>query len=472
MTYTIAMGGFMFGYDTGVISSAMLLLEKDFFMTALQKGFVVGATTFGAFIGGIGSGSLSDFSGRRITLIISSIIFIVGAIILALASSYELLIIGRLIVGIAVGITSQGVPVYISEISPRFHRGHLVTMNVLMCTGGQFFSYLIATFLVFPGGLFFVPESPRYLVLKEKNEQAKNVLSKIYPDVNQNFLDEEIQVINESIETDYSGSYKQLIKHPNLRPLIICCGLQLFQQLSGFDTAMYYGATIMKMAGFSSIRDAIVFSIFVSCTNFFMTVVALFIIDKLGRRKILLYTIIGTVIGLIILGIGFMLITGLTVKQDQCVDYGINCGSCVIDERCGFSIDEGTCVSRKQSFTLTDQFYNKCPNLDWKGSTFTLASLVFFVMAYALGLGHTPWTLQSELFPLNVRGRATGIATATNWMTNLIVSITFLPLTEMITISGTFWMYSGFMVIGWIFVFNLVPETCGKSLEEIQGMFL
>ncbi|CAG8485833.1 6501_t:CDS:10 [Scutellospora calospora] len=415
--FIVAICGFMFGYDTGIISSAMLLLEKDFPMTSITKGIIVGATTLGAIISSVCAGALSDFAGRRVTTTVAAILFVCGALILSLAPSYTSLLIGRLVVGFAVGLASMVVPIYISEISPRFHRGRLVTINVLMCTGGQLISYLIATGLVFQNGwrwmfgisiippllqLFcmpLVPESPRFLVRKGKTDDAKKILAKIYPDAPQKFLNEEIDIIYETIALDAAGSYKQLFYYPNLRPLIIACGLQLFQQLSGFDTAMYYGAI---------------------------------------------------------------------VKQNTCADYGKRCGACLIDDRCGFS-KLGVCVEKTSS---NDQLYDSCPSTSIGGNWFTLSSLVIFVASYALGIGHAPWTIQSEIFSLNVRGRANGIATATNWCVNLIVAVTFLPLTELITVSGTFWMYGVFMIIGWLFVYFMVPETSGKSLEETRELFL
>ncbi|CAG8627788.1 9842_t:CDS:2 [Acaulospora morrowiae] len=224
------------------------------------------------------------------------------------------------------------------------------------------------------------------------------------------------------------------------------------------------------MAGFTSIKDAIYFSILVSGTNFLMTGIALFLIDKIGRRRILLYTIVGTAVGLAILGVGFVFVTGFTTKQNTCFDYRGNCGACIIDDRCGFSMDSDSCVLKNQS--NSGSLYLSCPSINTGGSWFTLVSLVIFVTSYALGLGHVPWTVQSELFPLSVRGRAVGLATATNWLANLGVAVSFLPLTEVITISGTFWIYAIFMVIGWIFVYTAVPETAGKSLEEIQELFL
>ncbi|CAG8776561.1 10618_t:CDS:2, partial [Gigaspora margarita] len=191
--FTVAICGFMFGYDTGIISSAMLLLEQDFPLTSVTKGLVVG-------------GALSDLAGRRITTTVAAMLFICGALVLSLASSYTSLLIGRLIVGIAVGLASMVVPIYISEISPRFQRGQLVTINVLMCTGGQLISYLVATGFIFQHGwrwmfgvsvippflqlLFmpFIPESPRFLVRKGRTADAKKILAKIYPGAPSEFL--------------------------------------------------------------------------------------------------------------------------------------------------------------------------------------------------------------------------------------------------------------------------------------------
>ncbi|CAB4387131.1 unnamed protein product [Rhizophagus irregularis] len=465
----VAIGGFLFGYDTGVISSAMLLLEQDFTMTALQKGIVVGATTLGAVFGGAVAGYLSDWVGRWITSIFSALIFLGGAIILSIANTYSLLVTGRLIIGVGGKIEFGGWRWMfgISGIPP-----------------------LIQLFI-----MPIVPESPRFLIKKGKNEEAKSVLKKIYPDSSHDFIDKEINIIYETIAVDEAGSYKQLFHYPNLKPLIIACGLQTIQQVSGFDTAMYYGGTIMKMAGFVNIRDAIVFSLVVSLTNFLMTGVALYIIDGVGRRKILIYTVIATILGLLLLGLGFYFTTGFTPKQPNCIDYGDKCGACLLDDRCGFSKrDGGTCLPRNTKNTATsigkinffsplngnkqendnstdEEFYENCPSLKPIYTWFTLVSLIIYVMAYALGLGHAPWLIQSEIFPLNVRGRASGIGTATNWSFNLLITVSFLPLTEIITTTGTFWLYAIFMIFSWFFIYFMVPETAGLSLEEIQGLF-
>ncbi|CAJ0896501.1 3290_t:CDS:10 [Entrophospora sp. SA101] len=344
----------------GVISGAMLLIEREFTMTAFQKGMVVGATTIGALFGGLGAGSLSDFAGRslsdfagrRITSILAAIVFLVGSLIITFAGTYYLLVVGRFVVGLATGIASMVVPIYISEISPRFHRGRLVTMNVLLITGGQVIAYLVGVFFVSNGGwrwmfgvsiippiiqlvcMPFVPESPRYLVKSGKPGEAMD-------------------------------------------------------------------GTMLKMAGFAIIKEAIVFSILLSITNFVMT-------DRVGRRTILLYTIIATIIGLFLLGVGFASIIGFVPKQVACTDYGTRCAACVIDDRCGFSKRLGGICSPKTDY---EEFYDSCPDGNVLKSLFALFTLMLFITGYALGLGHAPWLIQSELFPLNIRGRASGVAT-------------------------------------------------------------
>ncbi|CAG8457089.1 18228_t:CDS:2 [Gigaspora margarita] len=377
MTFIIAIGGFMYGYNSGVISGAMLLLEKDIPMSGFQKGLVVGAMLFGAMVSGIFAGILSDCIGRRVTLLLAAIIFAIGSIILAYTSLLSknispivILVLGRLIVGIAIGLVSMVVPVYIGEISPTFYRGKLVTINILMVTGGEFVSYLISILFSIPDHgwkwlfgipiipsfiqllfIYFIPESPRFLIRRGKIDSARKILSKIYPNV------PKIDDIHDTISQDASGSYKQLIRYPNLRPLIIACSLQAFQNLSGFSVTMFYGATIMKMIGFNSAKLDITSSIIVTGTNFLST-------------------------------------------------------ACLIDDRCRFIIsgDSGTCVQNSDILT-EDQSLNTCQSTNAQGAWLTLLGLFLYVIAYAIGIGNVPWTIQGELFPLNIRGRAAGIST-------------------------------------------------------------
>ncbi|KAG0235129.1 myo-inositol transporter [Actinomortierella wolfii] len=492
----LAIGGFLFGYDTGVISGALLPIKEEFGLSSQDQEFVVGGTTLGAILGGMMAGLLTDVVGRKPVTLLSSVIFIVGAALMTFAHTYWLLLLGRVVVGVGVGLAALVVPLYIGELAPSAYRGRLVTLNVLLITGGQVIAYLVSSALTdvtngwrwmmavsaLPAilqlvTLPFLPESPRYHVKKGNIAAAEAVLRKCMgeSEANDVYIANEVEAIRESIDLSRKTRYRDLLRPSLRRPLIIACGLQLWQQLSGFNTAMYYSATILRMAGFPDSKSATLFSILIAATNMLMTAVAIKIIDRVGRRKILLFTIIGMIVGLLILGVAFILIVGFTVKQDQCVQYGSNCAACLTDDRCYFQDATNTCQDMGWNGEGKRPTYSgSCPvDSDGlkAGSWLALASLVFYVAAYGLGLGNAPWLIQSELFPLDIRGKATGVATACNFTGNLAISLTFLTLTQRITATGTFWLYAGILVIAWIFIYYLVPETAGLDLEAIQELF-
>ncbi|KAG0347784.1 myo-inositol transporter [Podila humilis] len=492
----LAIGGFLFGYDTGVIAGALLPVKEEFGLSSQQQEFVVGGTTLGAIIGGLLAGALSDLVGRKPVTLLSSVIFIVGAALMTFAHHYWLLLLGRVVVGVGVGLAALVVPLYIGELAPSAYRGRLVTMNVLLITGGQLVAYLVSSALTdvtngwrwmmaisaLPAFLQlvtlpFLPESPRYLIKKGDVQGAEAVLRRCMglSDANNAYIAKEVDSIRESLELSHKTRYRDLLRKSLRRPLIIACGLQLWQQLSGFNTAMYYSATILKMAGFPNAKSATLFSLLIAGTNMVMTMVAIKIIDRVGRRRILLVTIIGMIIGLAVLGVAFILISGFTVKQDDCVQYNDNCAACLTDDRCYFQDSTNSCQDMGWNGDGKRPTYvGVCPNRTQgikAGSWLALASLVFYVASYGLGLGNAPWLIQSELFPLDVRGKATGMATACNFAGNLVISLTFLTLTQRITATGTFWLYAGILVIAWIFIYYLVPETAGMNLEDIQELF-
>ncbi|KAG0375989.1 myo-inositol transporter [Mortierella sp. AD032] len=484
----LAIGGFLFGYDTGVIAGALLPIKEEFGLSSQQQEFVVG--------GGLLAGAMSDLVGRKPVTLLSSVIFVVGAALMTFAHAYWLLLLGRVVVGVGVGLAALVVPLYIGELAPSAYRGRLVTMNVLLITGGQLVAYLVSSALTdvhngwrwmmaisaLPAFLQlvtlpFLPESPRYLVKKGDISGAKAVLRRCMglSDANDEYIDKEVDSIRESLELSHKTRYKDLLRKDLRRPLIIACFMQLWQQLSGFNTAMYYSATILKMAGFPNAKSATLFSLLIAGTNMVMTMVAIKIIDRVGRRKILLVTMVGMIAGLIVLGVAFIKIVGFTVKQDECVQYGDNCAACLTDDRCYFADALNMCQDMGWDGTGKRPTYTGvCPNRSQgikAGSWVALASLVFYVASYGLGLGNAPWLIQSELFPLDIRGKATGMATACNFAGNLVISLTFLTLTQRITATGTFWLYAGILVIAWLFVYFLVPETAGLNLEDIQELF-
>ncbi|KAI9319070.1 general substrate transporter [Dichotomocladium elegans] len=485
LVFCVAIGGFLFGYDTGVISGALQPLQDNFHMSTINKELVVGGTTFGAIFGGF-------FTGLPLVMI-SAVVFIAGALLLALAKSFGVLLLGRLVVGIGVGMASMIVPVYISEVSPRYIRGRLTTLNTLVVTFGQVIAYVIniAFSNVDNGwrymfglagipallqliGMPFLPESPRRLVIVGQSERARASLRKIYGDsISDEFLDKEVAAICEEVELTRSASYKDFFIRENCWPLVITCILQAAQQFSGFNTAMYYAATILKMAGFRSHQDSTTVAIIVSATNMVFTAVAVCLIDRVGRRRMLVVTILIMAAGLIALGATFAAQQGFIPEQAVCEAYSSHCARCVNDENCGWSISQNICMPLK---ALGGDLYESktgCPpkSNDAAITGVLLFFLIVYVAGYALGLGYAPWVIQSEVFPIALRGKGNGVATAVNWICNLVVSITYLSMINTMTAAGTFWFYAGLSLIFWVLIFFFVPETSRRSLEDMRAIF-
>ncbi|CAG8659801.1 5389_t:CDS:10 [Cetraspora pellucida] len=425
---TAALSGLSIGYDTGIIGIAMLILEKDHNLSSAEQTSIVGATTLGGAIGALGAGWIADFYGRKTSIYLGACLFVIGSLMMSLSSTTTVLLISRLITGIASGIASMVAPVYISEISPKYHRGQLVIYNVLLSNGATFIAILSGMVLVSDDGwrwmvafasvpslvqlfgLLFVPETPRFLVKHGNFEDARKVLSKIYPDSSQEFLDK-----------DAKGSYRKLIQPPYLRPFLIVCAIVSLQELCGFDTFMYFSAILLNITGFTNTNDALKFSLFVYGGNFLMS--------------------------------------GFSTKQNTCSDYGNNCNACIIDRRCTFNKLNGICVLNNNNST---QFTVSCEN---NNRFFVLGSLTFSIMAYALGIGSVTWLLQSELLPLSVRGRGVGIATAANWATNFLVGITFLPLINIISIPGS---QQGIRIRGWTISTTKLPIFSSQEIDRVQ----
>ncbi|KAJ1961508.1 hypothetical protein GGI12_003206 [Dipsacomyces acuminosporus] len=493
VVFCITIGGLLFGYDTGVISGALVVISDEWSLTSTQKEFIVGGTTLGAIAGGLFAGLFADHWGRKIITLLSSIVFIVGALIMTFSNHYSVLIGGRVVVGLAVGAASMVVPMYIGELAPKEFRGRLVTLNVLAITGGQLIAYLLAWALTdvhngwrwmfaisaFPAliqlcSLPWLPESPRVLIRRGQEDRARAILRKVYgSSVQDSIIEDELESVHSSMQVENASRYRDLLRPVNFWPLIVACMLQLMQQFSGFNTAMYYSATILKMAGFSSTKSATEFSIAIAGTNMLMTIVAIIIIDRFGRRKLLLVSFIGMIIGLVILGIAFIFIVGLVkITKDSCSEY-VKCGACTLDERCKWS--PGSSVCAFEGDKMFSDLTGNCQSTTARekaGTWLALASLIFYVALYAVGLGNVPWLVQSEIFAQGIRSKAGSFATATNWVCNFIISVTFLTMTLHITASGTFWLYAGILLIGFCFVYFMVPETKGLKLEDVQKLFV
>ncbi len=424
-----AMAGLLFGYDTGVISGALLFLKKDFALGTGMQEIVTSIVLVGAVIGAASGGWMTDKFGRRKSIFIIAILFVGGAIWTSLAPTVGWLIIGRFIVGFAIGVGSFTGPLYISEVAPPSVRGSLVSINQLMITFGILVSYGVDFALAgggawrwmfalaaIPGfilavGMLFLPTSARWLVRMNRKEEARKVLQRVrkVQDV-QKELDQISEL--EKLQRESKG----VLREKWVRPaLVVGIGLAIFQQITGINTIIYYGPTIFQFAGIASASSDIFAELIVGAVNFLMTIVALILIDRVGRRPLLLWGLVGMTISLIVLGLAFLYSgTGNTLGY------------------------------------------------------VAIACLIVYIGSFAVGLGPVFWLLISEIYPLRVRGRASGIATIFNWGFNLLVTLTFLSLTQWIGRPETFWVYAFFGVVTWFFVYFLVPETKGHTLEDIE----
>lgn len=422
-----AVAGLLFGYDTGVISGAILFLKTDFHLSATSEEFVVASVLVGAILGAMAGGFMADRFGRRKMLIVAAIVFGGAALVTAFTPNMALLIAGRIGVGIAIGSASFTAPLYISEIAPARIRGALVSLNQLAITSGIVVAYLVdflfagtqdwrAMFglAVIPAamllvGMLLMPRSPRWLMGHGLQNEAVTAMKRLRQDVSRELVEIKHDIIPKS-----SNGVK--LWTPALRPVIIIgVGLAIFQQITGINTIVYYAPTIFEMAGMHSASVAILATFGVGMANVLMTLVAIRLVDRVGRRPLLLYGTAGMVVSLGALGIIFHL-SGIS---------GI---------------------------------------LAW----ITLISLVVYVASFAIGLGPVFWLLISEIYPLVVRGRAMSLATIMNWASNLLVTLSFLSLIRWMGRGNTFWLFGAIGIGTWAFIYYLVPETKGRSLESIE----
>jgi SP family galactose:H+ symporter-like MFS transporter len=430
---TAALGGLLFGYDTGVISSALLFIRTVFHLSTAGQSLVAGIVLVGAVLGAMVAGTLSDRFGRRLVILITALAFVIGALLSAAAGDVTTLVVGRLLIGIAIGVASMLTPLYLAEIAPAASRGAVTSLNQLCITLGILVSYLVGyAFATSPDGwrwmlglgavpgailatgMLVLPESPRWLAGHNRMPQAEAVLRRL--------RSTPTEVADElaTLRTDLRREGGQLVPWsamlaPRLRPaLIIGIGLAMFQQITGINTVIYFAPQIFQAAGLSSASVSILATAGVGAVNVALTIVSMWLIDRAGRRALLLWSLGGMAATLLILAAGF-----------------------------AFGASGAT---------------------GW----LTVLSVAAYVAFFAVGLGPVFWLLIAEIFPLAVRGRAMSLATISNWGFNLLVTITFLGLIDLFGRVGTFLLYAVLTLIGLVFTAVLVPETKGRSLEEIE----
>lgn len=425
------LGGLLFGYDTGVISGAELFLRKDFTLSSFALEVIVSGVLVGAAIGALGGGRLADLYGRRRLLIATAVIFAIGAIICSAASSPAVLIIGRIIVGLGIGLSSGTVPVYISEVSPPAARGWTVSLFQLAITVGILLAYVVdyafaaiqgwrwmlglavVPAAVFAIGMILLPESPRWLVKNGHREAARKVLGRIRTPEG---ADAEMKDIEASIEhSEERGRLSDLL-HPSLRAaLVVGIGLAILQQITGINTVIYYAPLIIQSAGIPSASGAILATAGIGVVNVLMTIVSMWLIDRAGRRPLLLTGIAGMIVTLFALGYAF-----------------------------------------------------HAPMHGGSLATVAVICMMLYVASFAISLGPIFWLLIAEIYPTAVRSSAEGLSATFNWGANLLVSLTFLTLLQLMGASRTFWLYGLFAIGAWLFSYYLVPETKGRTLEQIE----
>ena len=429
-----SLGGLLFGYDTGVISGALIFIKREFGLTTTAEEIVVSGVLFGATIGAIVGGKAADLFGRRRVLLVTAAIFGIGALASAAAPSPPILIVSRVILGLAIGLASTNVPVYLSEVAPPHARGWIVSLFQLAVTVGIVVAYLtdyafagvegwrwmlglaVVPAIVFGAGMLFLPETPRWLISGGQHEVAHGVLVRIrgLADVKV-----EIEEIKASLaQQTESGRWADLFGRRVRPALVVGIGLAIFQQITGINTVIYYAPKILQAAGFNSASGAILATAGVGVVNVGLTVVAMFLVDRAGRRPLLLAGITGMIVTLGVLGLSF-------------------------------------------------RISNPSGQLAW----IAVICLMGYVASFAISLGPIFWLLIAEIYPLRIRGLAEGTAATFNWGSNLIVSLTFLTLVERLGASSTFLLYASFSVMSWLFAYYLVPETKWRTLEEIEAFW-
>lgn len=439
---TAAIGGFLFGFDTAVISGTLSFVKSQFALNTIEEGWYVSSALVGCIVGVLFAGALSDRFGRKKVLLLSSLLFLASTIGCTLAPTQIVLTLSRLVAGMAIGVASMLAPLYISEIAPAASRGRLVALYQLAITIGILCAYFsnalvlsISQDSTFSAGLlqwiykdeiwrgmfanmavpnlafllllFFIPESPRWLISKGLTEKARSALARIQ---HERSTDEEYQEMVATIQSE-KVSLSQLF-HSGLRiALLIGILLPIFSQISGINVIIYYGPKILSEAGFS-IGAALGGQVTIGIVNVLFTLLAIWQVDKLGRKPLLLFGIVGVVVSLVAVGLFFF--------------YHISHGMILI------------------------------------------IFILFFIACFAFSLGPGTWIIISEIFPTHIRGRAMSIGTFALWSANAVVGQLFPWMLENIGPAETFWTFAGICLPAFFFVWKVLPETKGKTLEEIE----
>ncbi len=448
LSFVAALGGFLFGYDTAVISGTIAQVTTLFQLDALQQGWYVGCALVGSIFGVLFAGVLSDKFGRKITMILSAILFSTSAVGCALCADFNQLVIYRIIGGVGIGVVSIISPLYISELAVAQYRGRLVSLYQLAVTVGFLGAYLVNYQLLAWAGsspevgtgwlnkvfvtevwrgmlgmealpailffliIFFIPESPRWLILRGKEARGLGILKKIYLSI-----EDAVFQMNETkavILSESRSEWTLLLQPGIMKAVIIGVCIAMLGQFMGVNAVLYYGPSIFENAGLSG-GDSLFYQVLVGVVNTLTTILALVIIDKVGRKKLVYYGVSGMIISLLLIGFYFV--------------YG-----------------EALAIS----------------------SLFLLVFFLFYVFCCAVSICAVVFVLLSEMYPTKVRGLAMSIAGFSLWIGTYLIGQLTPWMLQNLTPAGTFFLFAVMCVPYMLIVWKLVPETTGKSLEEIE----
>lgn len=426
-----AIGGLLFGFDTSIIAGATPFIQKTFVAEHWELELVVSFCVLGAFFGALTSGYFTDRFGRKKAMLATSLLFIVGTLVASLAPNIESLILGRFMLGAAIGIASYAAPLFIAEVAPASKRGSLVLWNGAFLTGGQVIAFIVDYYFTSSGswramiatglipaimlfvGMCFMPYSPKWLFSKGRKHEAYETLTKIRE--TEHDVTEELSAIKDNLEKSDKPKFSAIF-NKNVRPVLyIGLALGIFQQFFGINTVMYYGPYIMSNIGFQGDETKMLMTLSLGIVNFIATIVTIIYIDRLGRRKFLL---IGSAMAALSLFSMIYLLNNVTS------------GAVAI---------------------------------------LALMCLLVYIVGYCISVGSLFWLIISEIFPLNVRGSAMSFVASMQWLANFVVAATFLTILTNLGVSFTFGIYATIAALAFIITYFFVPETKGVHLETIEN---
>jgi sugar porter (SP) family MFS transporter len=424
-----AISGLLFGFDTAVINGVLLFLRRQFTLTDLATEIAASALLLGCLLGAAGASLIGDRMGRKPLLLISALLFALSTVVAALAGGVVVFSLGRLAGGLAIGLASVLTPVYIAEIAPAANRGLLISLNQLAIVLGILAAYLVnwklavlgnsswrwmlgtaaVPSLLFFMGLLAIPESPRWLISHHQREKGRAILVRMF---GPGSAESEVKAV-EQAATQEEGSWGEVFSRENRKRLGVAVTLAVLCQITGINTVLYYGSILMSehFKG-QSLGGTLLANVIIGCTNLLGTVAAMALLDRWGRRAMLLMATAGMTVSLTLLVVSYSL--GLP-------------------------------------------------------SSWMLASIVLYVGFFAFAMGPVPWIILSEIFPTKIRGRAAAIATSALWSGTLLVTFTFLSLLRVFGVVGTFGIYAVLSLASFVYIWRKVPETKGRTLEEIQN---